>query len=326
MAWVRIDDEMPNHPKVAVLSDEALCLYVRALCYSSKHGLDGRIPKKSLRHLCPSRKRSAIVEELADDPPEGYEAPLWLDKGDYFEIHDYLEYNPSTAERQEKRRQTRERVRKHRRKKRNAVTNTDRNAVTNADVTPLVTPPTPYPNRKKTSSSPEGGEEPSKKLTPQQLAVGRVLGLYEEYELAPPPASLVAKWIGLCSGDAPALLARLEEILLSGRLQAVDDPTAFGAKVVQNLARQLRTGERPPRARVFENGAGPDRPSAADSSLLRSILSRMRAVVDAGDQGAKDDREDLRRLYDQAGWEWAEPTPELVELLSAKLYPQGGAG
>lgn len=60
MTWVKIDDGMPNHPRMLGLSDGALATWVRGLCYSSAYLTDGMLPKAARSHL----GRPKSVEEL----------------------------------------------------------------------------------------------------------------------------------------------------------------------------------------------------------------------------------------------------------------------
>jgi hypothetical protein len=100
MAWVKLDDHFPEHPKVAELGDEApLCgwLYVCGLAWCNRHLTDGRIPKAMVPRLATFRglqvsEMSIYTEELAR---KLVDAGLWEDAGDAYQVHDYLEYQPS---------------------------------------------------------------------------------------------------------------------------------------------------------------------------------------------------------------------------------------
>lgn len=93
MTWIKLDDQFPDHPKVAQAGALAELLYVNALAYASRYLTDGFIPH-------------AIVAKLVvwdfEGAPSNYDlaerlvaAGLWeLVEGGY-RIHDYLDYNPS---------------------------------------------------------------------------------------------------------------------------------------------------------------------------------------------------------------------------------------
>jgi hypothetical protein len=108
MPWVKLDDRFPSHRKVALLSDRAFRLHVSAICWCAENLTDGRIGDRELALVAKIRGVKATAQQLAD-------AGVWDRTDDGWEIHDYLDYNPSreqviaerkkNAERQEKFRQ-----------------------------------------------------------------------------------------------------------------------------------------------------------------------------------------------------------------------------
>lgn len=62
MTWIKLDDSMPDHPKVIGLSDAALGAFVRMLCYSSRHLLDGELPREVVARTV----RPKVVDELVE--------------------------------------------------------------------------------------------------------------------------------------------------------------------------------------------------------------------------------------------------------------------
>lgn len=100
MVWVRKDDQMPIHRKVAPLSDAAYRLLDEAICWCSRNQTDGRIGVSDLPEIS-RRGRPKNAAELVD-------RGLWHLAGgwcssdvcaesgpDGWVIHDYLDYNPS---------------------------------------------------------------------------------------------------------------------------------------------------------------------------------------------------------------------------------------
>lgn len=90
MTWIKIDDDLPDHPKVAGLTDGAFRLYLTGLCYCSRHLTDGRIPEAvtarwGVRH--PDRAASELMS-----------AGLWTSSADGFEVVGYLEHQRSKVE------------------------------------------------------------------------------------------------------------------------------------------------------------------------------------------------------------------------------------
>lgn len=129
MTWVRIDDSMPEHPKMVALTDRAFRQHVSALCYCNRNLTDGAIPDKIAHRLVTSGKRFAA--ELVD-------AGIWDKTVDGYQIHDYEDYQPTRAAVLRERSKTAERVARWR--ERNAVTPPDGNGVTNGAPIPVPVP------------------------------------------------------------------------------------------------------------------------------------------------------------------------------------------
>lgn len=91
MPWVKFDDQYADHPKLDDVSDAAFRLHVTATCFASRYLTDGYIKLSTLPKLCRHEDPEAIANELVaaglfDLAPGGYQ------------VHDYLDYNPSKAE------------------------------------------------------------------------------------------------------------------------------------------------------------------------------------------------------------------------------------
>lgn len=91
MSWIKIDDGMTEHPKLVHLSDPAFRVWHRALGYCSRHSTDGLITHAMLRSL---GARPKLIAELTTVVPP-YEHALLevVDTG--YQMHDYLDYQPS---------------------------------------------------------------------------------------------------------------------------------------------------------------------------------------------------------------------------------------
>lgn len=87
MSWANLDDQFPTHPKVVRLTDAAFRLHVSAICYCANHMTDGLIDADAVRLLVPRFKPSAVTELV--------ERGVWLQHGDVYELHDYLQWNRS---------------------------------------------------------------------------------------------------------------------------------------------------------------------------------------------------------------------------------------
>lgn len=111
MPWANFDDKFPRHPKVRRLSDGAFRLHVSGICYSAEWKLDGRIPSDEIRDLIPKFKPAYLGDLVA--------LRMWIDLGDYHDIHDYLQWNRSREQIEDAQEKTRKRQQKWRDEHRN---------------------------------------------------------------------------------------------------------------------------------------------------------------------------------------------------------------
>src|SRR5882757_9587617 len=94
MGWVRIDDNFPHHPKVIAAGPVAMALYVSAICYSNAYLTNGFVTKVSLKALLPWPSRTAMSRAVS----VLVAAELWAVVEGGYQIHDYLDYQPSRAQ------------------------------------------------------------------------------------------------------------------------------------------------------------------------------------------------------------------------------------
>lgn len=107
MTWVKLDDRFAGNPKVIAAGPEPMWLYVAGLCWCAQNLTDGRIPKAVLPILSTVKRPPACAQRLV-------EVGLWIDDGDGYEVHDYLEFQPSKAKVEAEREAAKERQRKSR--------------------------------------------------------------------------------------------------------------------------------------------------------------------------------------------------------------------
>lgn len=89
MAWVKLDDSMPMHPKLLAAGVEAFALDVAGLAYCNRYRTDGKVAAVSLPAVLPSLKNpESVAARLVD-------VGRWETTEDGWLIHDYLEYQPS---------------------------------------------------------------------------------------------------------------------------------------------------------------------------------------------------------------------------------------
>lgn len=112
MSWVFIDDRFYTNRKVMSVSLHARWLYISALCVASQQGTDGLLAESAQDCLMVAVGRAGNFAELA---AELVRAGLWIDKGQgVFEIHNYLEYQPSADDQRKQRAKNAERLKRFR--------------------------------------------------------------------------------------------------------------------------------------------------------------------------------------------------------------------
>ena len=108
MSWVRLDDGAPGHRKIVGLSDAAFRLWIVGLTHCNQQANDGRFSAHAARIMfgylaSPELGKGAAAELVAAD--------LWAPTDDGYEVRNYLEYQPSKAERDNANKAAAERMR-----------------------------------------------------------------------------------------------------------------------------------------------------------------------------------------------------------------------
>lgn len=123
MAWVRIDEEFADHPKVMAAGPLGMAMQVAALCYANRYLTDGFIPHAAASKLLnldglgmriwsgeisgggENASWQLIIEDLVA-------AGMWVETEGGWRIHDYEDYQPSRADVEADRDAARERMRR----------------------------------------------------------------------------------------------------------------------------------------------------------------------------------------------------------------------
>lgn len=83
--FIRVHDNMPEHPKIECLSDKAFRHIVSLWCYCSRQLNDGGLSEQSMRRrTTPATLRELIAARLVDRRDDGT-----------YEVHDYLDHQRS---------------------------------------------------------------------------------------------------------------------------------------------------------------------------------------------------------------------------------------
>ena len=112
MAWLKIDDQFADHPKIVQAGPLASWLHMTAMCYAARYLTDGFVPRKALPRMVDFSgvTQDGTPIDVGTLAAQLVTAGLWAATETGWQIHDYLEYNPSRAQVLGERAAARERV------------------------------------------------------------------------------------------------------------------------------------------------------------------------------------------------------------------------
>ena len=119
MSWVKLDDAFFANRKVRSVSVQASHLALAGLCFCAQNENDGHLLDDDVKLIANMAKvgpAAKLVEELVG-------VGVWERENGGFAVHDFLEYNPSHAELEQKRITTKKRVAAYRSRGCNGVGN-----------------------------------------------------------------------------------------------------------------------------------------------------------------------------------------------------------
>jgi hypothetical protein len=91
VTWTKLSEDFDQHPKIVAAGPMAELLHIHGLLYCNRYLTDGHIPATAVRRLAPNPTgflRS--VERLV-------ELGIWVEVEGGYDVHDFLEYQPSRA-------------------------------------------------------------------------------------------------------------------------------------------------------------------------------------------------------------------------------------
>jgi hypothetical protein len=100
VGWVRLEDNVYDHPKLIRVSKGTRWVWVAALAYSNRHLTDGFVPKKALK----------LVEGSPADARHLVHNGLWEIVDGGWLIHDYAKYQKSRTQVENERASARDRM------------------------------------------------------------------------------------------------------------------------------------------------------------------------------------------------------------------------
>lgn len=155
MVWARLDDAILDNPKIVKAGVFGFALHVAAITWCCRNLTDGLVPYARVTALLTLGRVNIDASNplaLADGPrsmagDEGLDpydvadhlvdVGLWSRVEDGYQLHDFLEYNPSRARVLVDREANRKRVQQHRYRASNAVTNDDSNGTVTGHPVPV---------------------------------------------------------------------------------------------------------------------------------------------------------------------------------------------
>jgi hypothetical protein len=104
MSWVRLDTGFVRHPKITGLALPLRWAHIKAMCHAAEFATDGHISPNDLREMGVTKGQAEALEASG----------VWDRNGSGWVIHDWLDFNLSRADEEERRRKEREKKRRQR--------------------------------------------------------------------------------------------------------------------------------------------------------------------------------------------------------------------
>lgn len=96
LPWVRMDTQWPQNPKFLMLIDDkkfrAVTAYWASVAWSGAQGLDGFVPFYALASIHATRREAGELMDVS----------LWIERDGGWAINDWAEYQPSSAEHEQR--------------------------------------------------------------------------------------------------------------------------------------------------------------------------------------------------------------------------------
>ena len=223
MTWTKIDDQFYDHPKIVAAGSLGIALFVCGLSYCSRHLTDGFITEIQVPRLTDADEPQAIAKKLV-------KVGLWERRDGGYQIHDFLEYNPSAAKvKAERKRNARRQAEWRQRQEQvtaeetedNAPTNNVTGGVTNNGPVPVPIPESPSPKEETPSAanapalpSKPKSKRKSKEPKPKKPPAPAAVKVFRENAHRYPPKAWYSK-IADAVGEQPVDLEFWGQIVLA---------------------------------------------------------------------------------------------------------------
>jgi hypothetical protein len=280
MPWSRLDDQFTDHPKIVEAGPMAGWLYVCGLTYSTRYLTDGFIPRAQV-------KRLADLPDCDDLAGRLVHVGLWEAVEGGYRIHDYLDYNRSSADVRAERDETARRQAEWRARKAakqaeeqesNAVSNGVTGAVSNGKRLPA--PLTSRPRSPaEVTTSPEPGSGAGAREAPAAVAAPPVESEEKASSVraAPKPTRSEPKYAAFLNAVKSQAKARGLDVLIRGS----PEDNAMAVNISPYSAEQLATA-----CVAFESGEWQDQFLVTRGAQVYVLVEAAAAYLDRSKFGS----------------------------------------
>lgn len=176
MPWFKVDDSFDTHAKAIRAGNQALGLWVRCGAYSARHLTDGFVPAEIAKLYGRAGEVRALVA-----------AGLWSPIEGGYQMHDFHDYNPTSAQVRADRKAAAERQRRAREAAASRRDGGVSHAVSNGEVRAESRSPRPDPTRSSYGTSQRARGRP-RSTTDERVQAGLDLAAkYDQLEAADQP-------------------------------------------------------------------------------------------------------------------------------------------
>ena len=105
--WINLATTFPRHPKALAAGPAARHLFIVGLCWAGEYDTDGAIPGYVLNSL--AIDAGIAADDVGQTADRLVEVGLWVRNADGWQVHDWGQWQSTSAEREERRSKNRER-------------------------------------------------------------------------------------------------------------------------------------------------------------------------------------------------------------------------
>src|SRR5579883_608603 len=98
--WVKIDDNLMEHPKMIAIGIQGRALWLAGLCYANQQMTDGFLPDFMIPTLAARAGVTDVESTLSCMTTVylGQKSPVWYRADGGYRIHDYADFQPSAED------------------------------------------------------------------------------------------------------------------------------------------------------------------------------------------------------------------------------------